>query len=215
MSLQDTLKHQKAFLDNIKARKEPITMNIEGVNIKINPGVFSPATDTKLLTANVDIQKGQKFLEMSTGSGAVAVIAGLTGARGIAIDINPSAVTNARENIQKNKVDVKVIKSDMYQNVPAKKFDRIYANGPFSEGEIIEVLDRACYGARDFTKRLFDGMSKHLKPNGKAYIVFPEWAEVTFFEKCIVDNKLRFKIKTKKSSDDGKRVYRLYEISFS
>jgi release factor glutamine methyltransferase len=213
MNLQETLKHQRAFLDNIKARKEPIIVNVEGVGIKINPGVFSPATDTKLLAANVDIKKGQRFLEMSTGSGAVAVVAGLAGGSGIAIDINPKAVKNARENVATHKVDVKVIESDMYSNVPNEKFDRVYANGPFSEGEIKEVLDKSVYGARNFTRALFSGLGKYLKVDGKALVVFPEWAEVGFFEKCIVDNGLKYKIATKRSSDDGQRIYRLYEIT--
>lgn len=212
MGIEETLKHQRAFLNKIKARKELETFVLGGVEIEVNPGVFSPATDTKLLAANVDTGKGMRFLDMSTGSGGVAVIAGLTGASGIAIDINPKAVINARRNVKRYKVLVNVVESDMYTKIPSEKFDRIYANGPFAEGEITEVLDRACYGARDYTQRLFFGMKNYLKTDGKALVVFPEWAEIDFFEKCIRDNDLSFRISAKRSSDDGQRIYRLYEV---
>lgn len=201
------------FLQGVKARKKAIYEEIEGIKIKVNPGVFSPATDTKLLVANLHIKKGMRFLDMSTGSGAVAVAAGLKGATGIAIDVNPLAVANAEENVERNRVAVEVRMSDMYSNVPEEKFDRIYANGPFAEGKITEMLDRACYGARDFLSKLFVDMKSYLKPNGKAFVVFPEWAEVGFFEKRIADNGLKFRIVAKRNSNDGQRIYRLYEVT--
>lgn len=213
MNISDTLKHQRDFLNTIKARKKPEVFIIGGVKIKVNPGVFSPATDTKLLVANIDIKKDQRFLELSTGSGVVAIVAGLTGATGVAVDINPIAVANARENIAKHNVKVEAVESDLYTNVPPEKFDRIYANGPFAEGEIKEMLDNACYGARSFIKKLFASMKNYLKLNGKALVVFPEWAETHFLEENILNNQLMFKVATKRSSNDGQRIYRLYEIT--
>ena len=69
--------HQKAFLKKTKARKESLAFFIEGVNIIVNPGVFPPATDTKLLASHIHITPGERILDLTTGSGIFSIIAGL------------------------------------------------------------------------------------------------------------------------------------------
>ena len=205
--------HQKKFLEKAKSRKKPLVFTIEGRQIIVNPGVFPPATDTKLLASNVQVSKGDHIIDMTTGSGIIPVIAGLQGASGYAVDINPQAVENARQNVKKYKVDINVIESDLFSNVPIDKFDAVFANGPFFEGEIIDPMDYACYGARDFIENLFKGIVEHLKPKGKLLIVVSEWAELDHLEKTAVKNGLLAKVIDKRKSDDGKRGYLLYEIS--
>lgn len=73
MNFDDIRKHQKAFLEKAKARKKPVVFNVEGIEVIVNPNVFPPATDTKLLVANIKtknmvskwLQSKAIFLKMS------------------------------------------------------------------------------------------------------------------------------------------------------
>lgn len=206
--------HQRAFLDKAKARTEPIQMTIEGVEIVVEPGVFPPATDTKLLASHAKIDPGKEFIDITTGSGVVAVIAGLQGNSGYAVDINSVAVSNAQRNLDSHKLKaVKPLQSDLFSNVPDGIFDVVFANGPFFEGEIIDPMDYACYGARAFTEKLFSQVKDRLSANGQLLIVVSQWAELDHLEKTASDNNLSAEVIDQRTSDDGQRNYLLYKVS--
>lgn len=204
--------HQKAFLEQVKLCKDPVYYTIEDVKLKVNPGVFPPATDSKLLASYIKTKKDERILDLTTGCGVIAAIAGLQGASGIAVDINPKAVKNAAENFLKYKVKIKAIKSDLFASVPEELFDQIYVNGPFFEGPINDPLDYACYGARQFIEDLFAKLKTRLKPNGKLLIVMSEWSDLGHFDKTVYSNNLKAKLISSRLSDDGLRKYRLYEV---
>jgi len=206
--------HQESFLKEVRERRKPVFYLVEGVKIKVNPKVFPPATDTKLLAANIETRPGERILDLTTGSGVFALIAGLKGATGIAVDINPEAVENARDNFQSFGVEVKAFGSDLFQNIHPEEYDQIFVNGPFFEGEITKPLDYACYGARDFLSRLLSKVKSFLKPKGKMLIVIQERPDlISFFEETVARNNLFFTVIDKRRSDDKKRAYRLYKIT--
>lgn len=133
---QDVRIHQRAFLAQSKFRLKPVLYKVQGVEIMVNPGVFPPATDTKLLAAHIKVIPGARTLDLTTRSGVFSVIAGLQGATGIAVDINPQAVKNAKENFLKHNVNMQALESDLFSNVVEEQFDQIFANGPIFEGRI-------------------------------------------------------------------------------
>lgn len=206
-------KHQEKFLAKAKARTEPINISIQGVEIIVNPGVFPPATDTKLLVENIDVNGVDRFIDVTTGSGTTAIVAGLQGATGYAIDINPKAVENSSQNIQQHNLEIKAMESNLFSNVPEEKFDYIFANGPFFEGKIIDPMDYACYGSRQFIESLFEQASQRLKPDGNLLIVVSAWSELDHLEATAKKNGLMAKVADKRKSDDGEREYLLYELS--
>lgn len=211
-TLQEVKKHQEAFLQKAKERVEPIDVEVNGLKITVNPGVFPPATDTKLLASHISVSPGDRIIDMTTGSGVIPVIAGLQGATGYAVDINPVAVQNARENIKKYQVDFTVIESNLFDAFPEEKFDVIFANGPFFEGDIHDPMDFACYGARSFMDGLLSQVKNRLKPDGKLFMVVIEWADTAFLEQTAQKYGLRAEIVDTRMSDDGERKYLLYEI---
>lgn len=208
----DIRKHQKAFLDKAKARKEPTVCIVEGVKVIVNPNVFPPATDTKLLVANIHTKRGERILDLTTGSGVAAIAAGLQGASGLAVDINPDAVANAGQNFLKHGVRIEAVISDLFANVLPQQFDQIFANGPFFEGDITDPLDYACYGARAFIDGLFSGVGKYLKPDGKLLIVMSAWSDLNHFAESAKKNSLSTRLLATRKSDDGQRLYQLYEV---
>ena len=203
---------QKNFLNKLQKRKKPYFVHVQGVKITIYPGVFPPRTDTRLLIAHLSGSKNDKILDLGTGSGVIAVIAGLRGASGIAVDINPIAVKNANKNFKKFNLDMKAINSDMFDNVPAEKFDKIFAAGPYFDGQIKRPIMHAIYGMRHFMSRLLTESPGHLTRKGEILATFPEWSDIDYFESLVLKNKLRYQIIAKKMSSDRQRTYRLYRI---
>lgn len=167
--------HQKVFLEELKAREEPYIVTIQGVDITVNPGVFPPTTDSYLLVAHIRSRSGERVLDLTTGSGVFGVIAGMQGASGLAVDLNPVSVANANENFERFAVNFKAITSDLFEKVPKEKFDQILVNGPYTEGEITNPLQLAFYGARNFLARFFSSAADYLKPYGKVLITFADW----------------------------------------
>lgn len=104
------------------------------------------------------------------------------------------------------------IKSDLFERVRSERFDQIYANGPFIEGNIQEPLDYACYGAKTFIEKIFRDIRKYLKTNGKLLIVIATWADLEHFKMTAKDNKLSTSLIDTKQSSDKKRTYNLYEV---
>jgi len=204
--------HQRAFLKQLKTRKESVLYQIQGVEIIVNPTVFPPATDTKLSAAHILVGSNMRTLDLTTGSGIFSVIAGLQGASGIAVDINLKAVKNAQENFVKHSVNMQALQSDLFSNVPSEKFDQIFANGPLFEGRVNDPLDYACYGAKKFVKILLSSVKTYLKPKGRLLLIQSEWSDLKHFNLTVKNNGLRSSLIAKRSSDDGKRMYRLYEV---
>lgn len=214
MNKIDTIRaHQRSFLEQVKSRKEPTPYTIGGVEIIVNPGVFPPATDTKLLASHIRVTPQDRTLDITSGAGTFSVIAGLQGASGIAIDINLAAVRNSEENFKKFGVNMKAIQSDLFQNVPHELFDFIFANGPFFEGDISDPLDYACYGARSFTERLLPEVKMRLKPTGKLLMIVSEYSDLEHLASTIELANLTHSLVDTRQSDDGKRGYNLYAIT--
>ncbi len=205
--------HQQAFLEREKLRKDPVFYTVQDVKIKVNPGVFPPATDSRLLAANIQVSPAIRTLDLTTGSGIFSVIAGLQGASGIAVDINPEAVENAEENFLSHDVKMKAVQSDLFDKIPKEQFDYIFVNGPFFEGKIEDPLDYACYGARNFIERLFSKVNTYLKPKGEILIVLSEGSDLNHFQETIRKNNLISTLIGTENSDDGQRTYNLYGVT--
>lgn len=204
--------HQRQFLAKLHGVKKARYISIEKIKIKVYPNVFPPATDSKLLARNLKNLKHLKVLDITTGSGVFAVVAGLRGARGLAVDINPYAVANAKENIKKSRVNFKATQSDLFSKVPKQKFDFILVNGPFSEGEPKHLLEYAMLGTKKFIANFFKNAKQYLKTSGKILMVYVGWSEKDFLEKNILSHGFRFSIVDSMFSKDKKRQYLLYEI---
>lgn len=203
--------HQSKFLEELKAKKEPYIVTVEGVDIVVNPGVFPPVTDSHLLASHIKVWPEQRVLDLTTGCGVFGVIAGLQKATGLAVDLNPRAVVNANENFRRFHVDFEAIKSDLFDEVSPQQFDLIFANGPYTEGEVTEPLQLAFYGARRFLTRVFTEAPRFLSLQGRILMTFAEWGDLEFFERTAVSNGFDIRVVDKRNSDN-QRMYRLYEV---
>lgn len=97
-SLQRQIEQQRAW------RALPpggIKVDFYGRDLWVFPGVFPPGDDTYQLAESHGSYSDKTILDFGTGTGAIAVYAASQGALRVdAIDINPTAVANARANAE-------------------------------------------------------------------------------------------------------------------
>lgn len=98
------------------------------------------------------LKKGEPWLEpdigpildLCTGSGCLAVLAGLSfsDARVDAVDISPLALQVAEMNVEKYQLQsqVRLIQSDLFQALAAQKYDLIISNPPYVDREDLSMM---------------------------------------------------------------------------
>jgi release factor glutamine methyltransferase len=120
---------------------------------------------------------GADVLDLCTGSGVIAVSAGLAGARSVtAVDVSRRAVTTARVNGLLNGVRIRARRGNLLDAVPGEDFDVIVANPPYlpavqDEPRGLERATEAGPDGRRFVDELIDRAPDHLRPGGVLLIV--------------------------------------------
>ncbi|MBX7184996.1 MAG: methyltransferase, partial [Vicinamibacteria bacterium] len=111
-----------------------------------------------------------------TGSGLLALLAARSGARALALDINPEAVGCASRNARRNGLAerMEVVESDVFDAVePARRFNLVVTNPPFYPRTAQEPSDHAFASGLDhaFFTKLAAGLSARLKPKGRLIMI--------------------------------------------
>ncbi len=150
----------------------------------VDENVLIPRADTETLVEEVvkNTKDSMEILDLCTGSGAIAVsLAKYTKTTIYASDISKKAIEIATKNAEANKVSIHFILSDMFKNIPNKKFDILVSNPPYIETGTILRLDKsvqkephiALDGGNDglkFYKIIANQAKNYLKPNGMLYL---------------------------------------------
>ncbi len=146
-----------------KQRPKIITATLRGrtFTFHTNSGVFSPRavdTATQLLIEYATMKDTDTVLDLGCGYGPVGIsIAATTHATVTLSDVNSRTIALAKENAKENGVNVTVVNSDCFENIP-EKFDVILLNPPHSAG-------------RELCTKLITESRQHLTPRGKLAIV--------------------------------------------
>jgi len=145
------------------------------------PGVFRPPTDTWMLASVLREEIGGRrasVLDLCTGTGALAVVAALSGAEATAIDISRRAVLNVRLNALLNGVRVRPLRGDLFEPVANRQFDVIVTNPPYVPAPDERLpergLERAWQAGLDgrvLIDRICASVAGHLAPGGAVLIV--------------------------------------------
>ncbi len=156
---------------------------LRGRPFLVLPGVFNP---TLFFTTAFVVEHlatcppadGCHVLDLGTGSGALAVAAAASGARVVAVDVNPEAVRCARVNALLNRCEdrLEVRPGDLFAPVVGERFDLVLCNPPYYPGEPTTRLDQAFRGG-DFASRFAAGLGDHLEPLGAALVVLSSCGE--------------------------------------
>jgi release factor glutamine methyltransferase len=122
---------------------------------------------------------GARVLDMFTGSGVLAVAAGLAGAREVtAVDVSRRAALCARVNGRLNGTRVRGLHGDLFGPVDGERFDLITANPPYVPSAYDELpatgAARAWEGGPDgrlLVHRFSERVAAHLAPGGTVLMV--------------------------------------------
>ncbi|HPR42451.1 MAG TPA: methyltransferase [Candidatus Methanofastidiosa archaeon] len=146
------------------------------ISIEEWDNVYPVMDDTLLLAHNIEVDSGDKVLEIGCGTGYVSITAALMGGVVSGVDINPAAVELSTANARRNGIsDIEFRLSDMFENVEGT-YDTIIFNPPYLPSEEFStgIYDRCWDGGREgceVTERFIDGVMEHLSEKGKVYLV--------------------------------------------
>jgi HemK-related putative methylase len=154
-----------------------------GMRFIVTPSVFNPKVPRtgEFLASQINselLNSDSQVLDMGTGSGVCAVFAAKHARRVVAVDINAAAVRcagiNALLNHVEHKIDVR--HGDLFDPVPAERFDVILFNPPFVRGDPRDDRDRA-WCSNDVAARFAAGLGTHLKPGGCALVLLSSFGD--------------------------------------
>lgn len=149
----------------------------------------------------------ERFMEIGTGSGVIAVNAALAGVQSVvATDLSTCAVANARANALRHRVQriVSVICCDLFEGInPREKFDLIFWNAPWvmlREGDETRDALWNCIGDVNYAKlRMFmsEGITR-LAQSGRLLVGFGSFGNLERLDEIAFELSLRLSAVAKK-----------------
>ncbi len=134
--------------------------------------VYPAAEDSAFLLAAVEVELGERFLEVGVGGGLVALHAALV-TEVVATDANPAAVRLARRNAETHRLPVHAVRCDLMGALRGP-FDVVAFNPPYLEGTPAAGLERAWAGGEGANRtafRFLRDLARVLAPAGRAYLL--------------------------------------------
>jgi len=156
------------------------TYSYHGISLKIFPGVFHPGLffSTKFLLSsleNFDL-KNKSLLEPGAGSGLISFVAEKKGAAVVASDLSEAALNGLRQNRETLHSNIRIIKSDVFNEIPSAGFDFIVINPPYYQRNAEEEWQLAWYCGEDFNYfvKLFSQLVKFTHAKSRVMMVLSE-----------------------------------------
>ena len=149
--------------------------------MRIPPGVFHPGiffstpVFLRFLEKNIDFT-GQKTLDIGTGSGILGLWAAKHGALATGIDLNPAAVDCAKNNAVKNGLKLRVIESNLFNNLQQECFDIMLINPPWYARKAADRSEDAFFAGENFEyfDQLFQQMPHFCCEGAKVLMILSE-----------------------------------------
>lgn len=213
---------RKILADSQKVRF-PYTIKSSGLKVIVREKVFSPKhfNGWEIFNKHFPSVRGETVLEIGTGVGITALYLAKHGAeKVIAVDINPHAVKNTKENIKLNKVkNVEVRQSDIFSSIKKdERFDTIYWNTPFmympNGYKYRSVLERGLFDpGYKITERFLKESKKLLTPKGRVLFGTGDFGDVPRFKKIAKKNNYKVRLIARENSTEiNPVVFELHEL---
>jgi methylase of polypeptide subunit release factors len=161
-------------------RRRGIEVRALGARIHPHYGVFAPTrADYVDLVGRAPLGPAATAFDIGTGTGVLAALLARRGvAEVVATDINPAAVTCARENLARLGLGgrVTVHRMDLF---PPGRADLVVCNPPWVPGRPVSALEAGVFdeGGR-MLRAIVLGLSDHIADGGEAWLVLSDLAEL-------------------------------------
>jgi len=145
-----------------------------------DPQVYRPAEDSLLLLDAISLDPHERFLEVGTGTGLIALHAARA-RPAVATDANVEAVQLARRNARRNELPLHVIRTHLMAGLRGP-FDVVAFNPPYLEGPPRDSLDRAWQGGHqgsEVSQSFLADLGRVLSAEGRAYLLLSRANEAT------------------------------------
>lgn len=160
-------------------RRTGVEIDVLGARIHPHYGVYSPVRGEYLhLIAEAPLPSLELAFDIGTGTGVIAALLAKRGVRKIiATDLDPRALTCARENLSWLNVreNVEVVEADLF---PPGKAPLIICNPPWIPARPSSPIERAIYDPDSQMLRGFlNGLTAHLEKGGEGWLILSDLAE--------------------------------------
>jgi tRNA1Val (adenine37-N6)-methyltransferase len=181
----------------LKTKERLDDLNIKGYQIIQDPGRFCFGMDAVLLSGFAHIKKGEKVLDLGTGTGIIPILleAKTEGGHFTGLEIQPESADMAARSVAYNHLEEKVsivtgdIK-DASKIFGASSFDVITTNPPYMIGEhgLKNPTDAKAIARHEVLCNLDDILresARSLRPGGRFYMVHRPFRLAEIFAKMV------------------------------
>jgi release factor glutamine methyltransferase len=148
-----------------------------GVTVKVFPGVFHPGlfSSTHFLIDFLSREdlRTKTLLELGCGSGLISVWAARQGAQVTASDLSTKAISNTVLNAKFNSASIRIVRSDLFDNLGKERFDWIVINPPYYARAVRDERDLAwhCGENMEYFQKLFTSMADHIHEDSQVIMI--------------------------------------------
>ncbi|MBL7703094.1 MAG: methyltransferase [Ferruginibacter sp.] len=176
-----------------------------------HPGFFF---STKLLLQYINKLplQNRQLLELGCGSGLIALAAAKKGAAVTATDINPIAVEFLTKNCLKNNLQLQVIHSDLFDNIPVKQYDIIAINPPYYKKDPATMQEYAwfCGSNGEYFERLFQSLHQYVHAKTEILMVVFDGCDMQMITGFAAANKLKLtRVHSKQNMLEKNFIYKI------
>jgi release factor glutamine methyltransferase len=182
-------------------------IHFENLIFDVCDEVYEPAEDTFLFAENLNVKKDEWVLDLGTGCGILGVLAAKIADFVLAVDLNPIAVSLAKQNSLLNDLRERMafLQADLFSAFSDRTiFDLILFNAPYlptESNERTSWIGRSWAGGvdgRHVVDRFITKVPPHLKPGGRVLLMQSTLTGVEDTLKKFGENCLMAEVKAEK-----------------
>jgi release factor glutamine methyltransferase len=190
---------------------------MDGLEICLEPGVFHPrwflTTRTFVDFAKTKVKPNDTVLELGAGNGLLALTCSKMGGIVTASDINPAAVRSIQRSAERNDLELRVIASDLFADIPHQSFDFIFINPPYFAKAPTNDQEKAFLCGENF--EYFEALFAQLKAyrESRIYLILTDACDLPLITEIAQKNRSKLvTIQRRKTWGEEHCIYKCTEI---